>query len=375
MNYYNDYGPYDYGSSYSGSDFSSAAGAGLGIFLILAWVFAIAIWVVSLISMWKVFKKAGKPGWASIVPYYNFYVMTQIAGVEWWYLLLLLVPFANIYAMYKIYDGIAKNFGKSTGFTFGLIFLPFVFFAILAFNKNIVYMDDGYSYSASINDMPSNDGINTQSTSIEMETNMNTVQSVVPEQNVNNVMSNTVANTNIGMGFNEAVSQQQPVVNQNMNFGFENVSEPTPVAAETVQNVAPTFNEAPVVNEQPVVMQEPTVNTAQPANPFDFGSFNSAPSVNEVQSPVQNVAPSFNEPPVTMQEPVIEQNIQPEPFGFNNSTMNTAPVMNADVNNNVESIIEEVQEVMQDGTSAIPNEQHTSMWSNQNNNSSNNGQF
>ena len=160
-----------------------------------------------------------------------------------------------------------------------------------------------------------------------------------------------------------------------MNFGFENVSEPTPVAAETVQNVAPTFNEAPVVNEQPVVMQEPTVNTAQPANPFDFGSFNSAPSVNEVQSPVQNVAPTFNEAPVTMQKPVIEQNIQPEPFGFNNSTMNTAPVMNTDVNNNVESIIEEVQDVVQDGTSAIPNEQHTSLWSNQNNNSSNNGQF
>ena len=132
MNYYNDYGSYDYGSAYENAsdvmETTSTITGILGVLLLVFWVIMIAISVVSLISMWKVYKKAGKPGWASIVPYYNFYVMTQIAGVEWWYLLLLLVPFANIYAMYKIYDGIAKNFGKSTGFTFGLIFLPFVFF-------------------------------------------------------------------------------------------------------------------------------------------------------------------------------------------------------------------------------------------------------
>jgi len=88
------------------------------------------------VCQWKVFVKAGKPGWASIVPIYNYVVLFEIAKLPAWKLLLFLVPFVNIYIMIKLYVELAHRFGKSTGFGLGLLFLNVIFMAILAFDSS-----------------------------------------------------------------------------------------------------------------------------------------------------------------------------------------------------------------------------------------------
>ncbi|MBN2357705.1 signal peptidase I [candidate division KSB1 bacterium] len=84
---------------------------------------------------WKIFVKAGKPGWAVIIPFYNIYVLLEIVGRPGWWLILFLIPFVNIIIGIIIYVDLAKAFGKGTGFALGLIFLGFIFFPILAFGS------------------------------------------------------------------------------------------------------------------------------------------------------------------------------------------------------------------------------------------------
>ncbi len=93
-----------------------------------------------IVGMWKVFEKAGRPGWESLVPVYNAYVMTiEIAKQEMIMFVLLFVPIAGIYAHFVVCMEIAKRFGKEQGFGIGLFFLPFIFFPLLGFSKDAVY--------------------------------------------------------------------------------------------------------------------------------------------------------------------------------------------------------------------------------------------
>ncbi len=104
--------------------------AGLGIgFLLLT----IAIALFMLITMWKINKKAGQPGWAAIIPIYNIYITLKIARMDWWYLLIMLIPFVGFVVYVMLCINLAKAFNKGTGFSFGLLFLPFIFFPMLAF--------------------------------------------------------------------------------------------------------------------------------------------------------------------------------------------------------------------------------------------------
>ncbi|MDD3375054.1 MAG: DUF5684 domain-containing protein [Candidatus Omnitrophica bacterium] len=85
--------------------------------------------------MWKVYHKAGYPGWAILVPIYNLYVSVKIAGYSGWLLLLFFVPFVNIVVNIIISVGLAKRFDRGAGFGLGLAFLPFIFYPILAFSS------------------------------------------------------------------------------------------------------------------------------------------------------------------------------------------------------------------------------------------------
>ena len=109
--------------------------AGMGV---VAWIIYIAIAIFEIVAMWKLFEKAGKPGWAAIVPVYNLVVMFQIVGMNPWLILLLIVPFVNFVAtpvlMILTYVKLAKAFGKGTGYAVGLIFLNAIFMPILAFS-------------------------------------------------------------------------------------------------------------------------------------------------------------------------------------------------------------------------------------------------
>ena len=89
--------------------------------------------VVMIVSMWKVFAKAGQPGWAAIVPIYNAIVMLQIIGRPLWWIVLFIIPVVNIVFGIICYVDLAKSFGKGAGFACGLMFLGFIFFPILAF--------------------------------------------------------------------------------------------------------------------------------------------------------------------------------------------------------------------------------------------------
>jgi hypothetical protein len=96
-------------------------------------IFLIGIFYV--VCMWKIFVKAGKPGWASIVPIYNIIVLLEIVGRPVWWLLLFFVPFVNFVIGIMLMIDLAKAFGKDVGFAILLILLPIVGYPMLAFGK------------------------------------------------------------------------------------------------------------------------------------------------------------------------------------------------------------------------------------------------
>lgn len=104
--------------------------AAMGTGALICWIVLV---LLIIIGMWKVFVKAGKPGWAAIVPIYNMIVLLEIAGKPLWWIILLLIPFVNIIVIIIVLVALARNFGKGVGFALGLLILPFIFYPILGF--------------------------------------------------------------------------------------------------------------------------------------------------------------------------------------------------------------------------------------------------
>ncbi|MFC2080184.1 DUF5684 domain-containing protein [Bacteroidota bacterium] len=99
-------------------------------------VIYIALVVLYLVSMWKVFTKAGKPGWAILIPIYDIIVLLEIVGKPWWWLLLIMfVPVANVIFAIWMLNLLSLSFGKTAGFTLGLLFLSPIFIPILGLGK------------------------------------------------------------------------------------------------------------------------------------------------------------------------------------------------------------------------------------------------
>lgn len=114
----------------------------VGFFLI---IFAVAI--LQLVATWKIFKKAGKNGWESIIPIYSNYVLFEIVGMKGWYAFLVFVPFVG--SMIALVLSIMANmklatvFGKDAAFGIGLILVPVIFYPMLAFGDS-KYTGFGY---------------------------------------------------------------------------------------------------------------------------------------------------------------------------------------------------------------------------------------
>ena len=106
------------------------------MFGIVTYLIALAVSIFTIVCTWKVYKKAGKQGWESIIPIYSNIVLLEIVDLPLWYIVLYFIPFANIYVAVKVYIELAHKFNKSTGFGIGLFFLPVIFIAILAFEKD-----------------------------------------------------------------------------------------------------------------------------------------------------------------------------------------------------------------------------------------------
>ena len=98
-------------------------------------IISLVLCVFVLVCMWIIFRKAGKPGWAAIVPFYNLYVLFEITWGSGMRFLLLLIPIYNIILSIQTQVRLAKAFGKSGGFAAGLVFLPYIFIPLLAFGK------------------------------------------------------------------------------------------------------------------------------------------------------------------------------------------------------------------------------------------------
>ena len=108
-----------------------APSAGLGIGMMLVWCVLI---ILSIAGLWKVFEKAGEPGWAAIVPIYNLIVLLKIAGRPAWWVILLLIPVVNFIILILVSLDIARRFGKSALFGIGLAILGFIFYPLLGFS-------------------------------------------------------------------------------------------------------------------------------------------------------------------------------------------------------------------------------------------------
>lgn len=99
----------------------------------LFWIFEIVLSIIIIAATWKIFSKAGQPGWAAIIPIYNLFVWCKIVGRPAWWILLLLICFPIFYIILCI--DLAKSFGKGVGFAIGLILLSIIFFPILGFGS------------------------------------------------------------------------------------------------------------------------------------------------------------------------------------------------------------------------------------------------
>ena len=92
--------------------------------------------LIIVVSQYKLFKKANKPGWAAFIPFYNVIVWLRIIRKPWWWLILMFIPYAGFIWQIWATNLLVKKFGKDEGFTIGVIFLPFIFYPILAFGSS-----------------------------------------------------------------------------------------------------------------------------------------------------------------------------------------------------------------------------------------------
>lgn len=129
-----------YSSSYdSTSNYDSGATTALAsifaAFSIIFFIMLIIVVVLFVVSRWKIFTKAGKPGWAAIIPIYNSIIHMEVIGRPGWWFLLYSVPLFGLYV--SIIDSVllTRSFGKDSGFAVGLIILPIIFYPMLGFGS------------------------------------------------------------------------------------------------------------------------------------------------------------------------------------------------------------------------------------------------
>ena len=418
-------------TSYGVSTSSGLTGAiaAMGLFF---WILSMALGILKIVSLWKIFKKAGKPGWASIVPIYNIYIMCEIAEKEWWYILLLCVPFVNIYVMIVLYNGMAKKFGKGGGFVVGMILLPVVFFPMLAFGKDATTVNNQPNTSNENNMADNTLGTNANALPNMNEKTMIANEMVTPNNTVMRepVMSNPVGNVPFGDTSAESGLNSQNVnVGQNIEPSLESVQNTSAMdehvmPQSNVNVTSTTFNNVAQDNVQTPVMPN-TMDAAQNVNVMQNvgSSLESVQNTSAMAEPVMpqsndNVAPTFNnvaqdnvQTPVmpntmdaaqninvgqnigqslenvqnntVMNEPVMPQPTDNVVPSFDNANNNANQSVNEEVPSNAKKAMnmspstqEEMLDINDESDAALENNidtsKHTSLWSN---NNQNNGQM
>lgn len=128
---------YDYSYGYD------AVGASVGIFAIMAWVGIMVICVLIIAANWGLFTKAGVEGWKAIIPFYNTYVMTELAGLHIVWFILSLVPCANFVASIVILFDYLKSYEVPVGMRILAVFFPYIVYPIVAFSSKYQYVGVG----------------------------------------------------------------------------------------------------------------------------------------------------------------------------------------------------------------------------------------
>lgn len=173
---------------------TTASNAGLSALFFGIMIFSAILSIIMLISYWKMFKKAQKPGWAALIPIYNFIVMLEIAGMSWVYILLLFVPLANLIVLIIMNMKIATKFKKSSAFGIGMTFIPIIFIPILAFSDETVE-----EKNENVNEFNATNVINNNENNVinDMTTNYMEIKGVeIENANQNLSTENNIENIN-----------------------------------------------------------------------------------------------------------------------------------------------------------------------------------
>ena len=99
-------------------------------------LFWLVLLVLVIVALWYVFTKAGKPGWAAIIPFYNAWAAWEVAGKPGWWMFLFFIPIVQLVFWVILCLQLAPRFSKGTGFAVGLVFLPFIFLPIMGFDSS-----------------------------------------------------------------------------------------------------------------------------------------------------------------------------------------------------------------------------------------------
>lgn len=261
----------------------------MGMFMGIS-IFSLIISLIIIISYWKIFKKAGQPGVASIIPIYNIIVMIKVAKLPLWYLILFFIPIANIYALFKIYIEIAKKYGKSTGFGIGMALVPIIFVPMLAFSDNVY---DEIKEEQVNNSLDANTVIDQSIVKNEEEVN-----NQISELNNLDINNSVQVETQINVIPNEITVEQNDVVINDVPV--ENIEQSPAI------NVVPTDESDSVVE----TIAEPAL---EPQVDFVPNAFNSTPIMTEQKESVimpEEVNVDNVDIPISMNVPLEEKVIE-----------------------------------------------------------------
>lgn len=316
----------DYGFDY-GIEYNSQAQATemLKNYLLGAYtsalIVSLVVALIVLIEDWKIFKKCGKPGWATLVPIYNIWVFLQCAGMPGW---LSIIPIVNIFAMLIAMFKLPKQFGKSGAFGLGILFFSPIFLGILAFGKSSPNNNENTPVQAGPDLMATdpnaggNVNLMTPDPVATMPDSSSAVQPIefTEQQGLDNQLNTA------------------PTPQENNSFVTE---EQTPSEPTNAFEMQPPVTEVPV-QEQPVETI-PTIEEQVPevANETPVNAFEMQPPVTEVpvQEPVESlnlnnpeieipaVAPLEEKSNFEREIPTTNENIQtPEPVQNINEAVN-----------------------------------------------------
>ncbi len=108
-------------------------------------VISVLVFLLILFATWRIFSKAGRPGWYALIPIFNVYVMLQIVKKPTWLTLLFFIPYVQLIPQIIISIELGKAFGKSSAFSaIFILILPLGYF-IIAFD------DSKYLYGVNSN--------------------------------------------------------------------------------------------------------------------------------------------------------------------------------------------------------------------------------